>query len=702
MLKTFLTLSLLACIVVATGCSSQPSIDANDGSMSHKIAIVGDSFLVHEKMNFGDRDESHLNTRAAEFSNNEQSTMVPIKPIRWPDRSPLSTSVLSDLFEKTGEYKVSAEDMPVRDFVHYIFGDLLAVNYILDESIKSHDMSDAAGITLSLVEPVDRQKLFKLTSQIMLENGIEVSFGSETFFISKANPTNATKIVIGIGGAVDDVPETSGKIMQVVPLKYGVRIGVERTLARLVQAKITPDFDQSVVFIEGSRLEILNAIELIDLLDTPATRSQYVGLVGLSYLSPDDFSKDVSLLLENEGIVAAIGKPVQRNLVLVPLKKLGAVAVFAADQALLDRVRYWAEVIDVPSEGSDEQYFIYYPNYARAVDLGESIGALLNTQGVGTSARRASGDVGAAESSTRSAPASKRSVGVNLDTLKMVVDERANALVFLTSGSQYRTLLPLLEKLDTMPKQILLEITIAEVSLQDEFKYGFEWALSRGEVNITTDGAFGVSDIGGMGLLVNGTEGPLTANFMNSNSLVNVLSNPTLMVRDGVSANINVGSDISVVGQTTQDPISGERQTTTSEYRQTGVDITVTPTVNAQGIVVMEINQSISNSVPSTSGAGGNPDIFERSLSTELVARSGQTVMMAGLVSENNSVGGAGTPGLSSLPLVGHLFKSKSNLSDRTELIMLVTPRVLETLEEWDVVIDDFKSSLDYLKFESL
>jgi general secretion pathway protein D len=253
-----------------------------------------------------------------------------------------------------------------------------------------------------------------------------------------------------------------------------------------------------------------------------------------------------------------------------------------------------------------------------------------------------------------------------------------------------------------MPKQILLEITIAEVSLQDEFKYGFEWALSRGEVNITTDGAFGVSDIGGMGLLINGREGPLTANFMNSNSLVNVLSNPTLLVRDGVSANINVGSDISVVGQTTQDPISGERQTTSSEYRQTGVDITVTPTVNAQGIVVMEINQSISNSVPSTSGAGGNPDIFERSLSTELVARSGQTVMMAGLVSENTSVGGSGAPGLSSLPLVGHLFKSKSNRSDRTELIMLVTPRVLETLEEWDVIIEDFKASLDYLKFESL
>ena len=80
-----------------------------------------------------------------------------------------------------------------------------------------------------------------------------------------------------------------------------------------------------------------------------------------------------------------------------------------------------------------------------------------------------------------------------------------------------------------------------------------------------------------MGLFIDGDEGPLTANFLSSNSLVNVLSSPTLTVRDGVSASINVGSSISVVGSTTTDPINGERQTTTSEYRQTGVDVSVTP-----------------------------------------------------------------------------------------------------------------------------
>lgn len=679
---------------------------ANQNGLGNKVvnapkdsAVLSPSYLALPNDSGSNKDVKLVESSAASDDDSFVNPVVrELTPIDWPVASARDMKSLTDLFEEAGNFRLAAEKMPVRDFINYVFGDLLEVNYVLDESLISGKSELPRIVTLNITDSVDRRRLFKLASDLLLKQNIEIAFGDGTFYIGSNGDGNDRRAVVGVGRNIGDVPKTNEPIMQVVPLQYGVRISVERTLTRLVKAKITPDFDQSVLFIEGTRDNIVHAIELIDLLDTPATRSQYVGLVDLNYLTPANFSDDVSILLENEGILAGIGKPTQRNLVLVPLEQLGAVAVFASNETLLNRVRYWANLIDVPGKGSNDQYFIYYPQYARAIDLGESMSALLGTSGLGDNDRGNASGAG----STGSAPSRVRETSVNVADLKMVIDERANALVFYTSGSKYRNLLPLMKKLDTMPKQVLLEIIIAEVSLQDEFKYGFEWALSRGEVTATTEGAFGVSEIGGLGLLVNGTEGPLTANFLNSNSLVNVLSNPSLMVRDGVSANINVGSDISVVGQTTQDPISGERQTTTSEYRQTGVDITVTPTVNAQGIVVMEINQTISNSVPSTTGAGGNPDIFERSLTTELVARSGQTVMMAGLISENISIGGSGAPGLSELPIIGQLFRSKADSSDRTELIMLVTPRVLETLEEWDVVIDDFKSSLDYLKFESL
>jgi general secretion pathway protein D len=115
----------------------------------------------------------------------------------------------------------------------------------------------------------------------------------------------------------------------------------------------------------------------------------------------------------------------------------------------------------------------------------------------------------------------------------------------------------------------------------------------------------------------------------------------------------------------------------------------------------MEIEMSISNTVPDSSGSGGNPDIFERMLKTEVVAKSGQTVMLAGLISENKSVGGTGAPGLESLPLLGNLFKSNSNNRGRTELVMLITPRVVESVGEWNDLLSNFRQGLRYIELEN-
>ena len=169
------------------------------------------------------------------------------------------------------------------------------------------------------------------------------------------------------------------------------------------------------------------------------------------------------------------------------------------------------------------------------------------------------------------------------------------------------------------------------------------------------------------------------------------------MVRDGVSASISVGSTISVVGETKQDPINGDRQTTSAAYRNTGIDVDVLPTITGSGIVLMQISESISNTVPGTVGAGGNPDIFQRTLKTEVMAGSGQTVMLAGLISENYSKGGSGTPGISRIPLLGNLFKAETQSSDRTELVMLITPKVVEDLTGWDPLIDSFRKGLRFL-----
>ena len=435
----------------------------------------------------------------------------------------------------------------------------------------------------------------------------------------------------------------------------------------------------------------------LPLLDAPANRGKYIGLISLTFIQSEQFTEQVAKLLENEGIPVGVERAGGKNLVLVPVNQIGAVAVFAAEQVMLTRVRYWANIIDKPLQTTAKQYFMYHPQYARASDLGESLSKLLGGTGNSLPKQNSSGS---SSNTTGNAPSAARSTGVRNDDLTLVVDERANAIIFHTSGSSYQALLPLIKKLDVLPRQVMLDVTIAEVTLTDEFRYGVEWAITNGDVSISTLGAFGVDKIGGIDFGIKGVDGELNANFNESNSLVKVLSNPTLLVRDGVSANINVGSEISVVGQTTEDPISGDRQTTSSEYRKTGVDISVTPSINAKGIVIMEVNGTISNEVPDTTGAGGNPDIFERSLQTEVVAQSGETIILGGLISENVNNTDNKVPWVADVPLIGGLFKSNGDTKERTELIMLITPRVIDRVDQWDGLKDSFQKGLDYLTID--
>ena len=149
-----------------------------------------------------------------------------------------------------------------------------------------------------------------------------------------------------------------------------------------MQAKIIVDYDQDVVFIQGSRADVLQALELIQMFDTPSARSQHIGLIELTYISPDEFSKQVGILLENEGVMSAVGKPNQRRPGDGAAAAVGRCSrVCGTSEVLIDRVNYWSVLLDVPGQGSNEQYFLYHPKYARAIDLGESVGALLGSGG---------------------------------------------------------------------------------------------------------------------------------------------------------------------------------------------------------------------------------------------------------------------------------------------------------------------------------
>ena len=479
--------------------------------------------------------------------------------------------------------------------------------------------------------------------------------------------------------------------MQIIPLQFGIRISIERTLNQLTKATITPDFDQGTIFVQGNRAQIRQVIDLVDLLDRPANRAKHIGFLTLSFISPEHFVKQVVTLLENEGIPAGAGQPNQKNVVLVPLTLSGGVAIFASSKGFLERVELWAKKLDQPPKGTDNQFFIYHPQYARARDLGDSLIPLF---GGSKSAPK-----GNNSRDTKSAVANKRSTNqaVSDGSLKMVVDERANMVIFETSGTRYQSLLPLIKRLDVMPRQVLLEMTIAEVTLTDEFKQGVEFNLQDGNFGFSTDGAFGLSSIAGGSLSWASSLNQVNFKAMQNNSLVNVLSNPTLLVRDGTTATIVVGEEIPIIKSTDLVAQSSIIRTNT-ERRQTGLTLTVTPTINTEGVVIMEIEQKISNELE-TNVNSDEQIILNREIKTEVVANSGQTIILGGLISETSSNGDSKVPFLGDIPLLGNLFKSKSDTKKKTELVILVTPKIIFDEKQWDEIKEKFALGLENVSF---
>ena len=656
-------------------------------------------------------DEKPADDTVAAAARAGQAGMERLSPLARATRGRVQED-WSDRFSADDEIRVAVEDMPLSQFLHYAFGELLGVNYLISDGLQNLQ----APVSLNLQESVSSRRLYSLTTELLAGREVGVTFRDGVFYLHPLDRRGKGGVFIGFGARVQDVPDMPGPIMQIIPLQYGLSPSIERTIRDLVDAKVVGDTQQGALFVTGERFEILRVLDVVGLMDQPAQRGRHVGLVSLTFITAEEYIDRVVELLGVEGVSAGIGGSSTGSVVLVSLESVGAVAAFAASRQLLDRVDYWTRQIDRPARGAERRYYIYTPRYARADELGQSLVPLLGDADIAmagweTEARDTRSALASSEArsavdmalrsrrddySGASAGAARPPVSVRSENLTMSVDLRSNALIFNTTGNRYQTLLPMIRRLDTAPRQILVEVTIAEVLLTDEFALGVEFALERSDVSLGTTGGLGLPDGGGF-ISVIGSDGAIRAQLSASNRLINVLSNPSLVVRDGVSASISVGNDIPTVGATFFDPLLSEGQITSVQYRKTGVDLTVRPTLNAQGLVVMEINQSISNVVEGGSEVEGTPAIFERSLSTEVVARSGETILLGGLISENISETVAKVPWLGDIPGLGGLFRSTTKTTERTELVIMITPRVLDETTRWDGILERLDHALRYL-----
>ncbi|MGF3025968.1 type II secretion system secretin GspD [Methylobacterium aquaticum] len=298
--------------------------------------------------------------------------------------------------------------------------------------------------------------------------------------------------------------------------------------------------------------------------------------------------------------------------------------------------------------------------------------------------------------------------GMRRDAIGIVADDANNSLVISATRNQYDKILRILGRLDAMPTQVLLETVIAEVTLNDNLAFGVQWFLKhRGDrfnlASTETDKAAVTSGTAGLitaamrgvpgfNYLLAGTDFNVVLNALQGVTRVNVISSPNITVLDNRTAKLQVGDQVPIIKQSGQSALTaGAPILNQIEMKDTGVILSVTPRVNKNGLVVLDINQEVSDVVPTTTSTIDSPTIRQRRVATSVAVRDGHSLAIGGMVQEKAQITNENMPVLSDLPLIGPAFRNRVDQRIRTELLVFIRPRVIRGTAEADRIADDFR-----------
>lgn len=585
--------------------------------------------------------------------------------------SPLLTQ--TPTFSLHEPVKVALNEMEIPQLIHYVFGEVLSISYVMSSDVER--MRDKTA--LNLQEEVTADELYEITRKILAQHKIQVYSKNNIVYLDKATSGVGNRSV-GIGSEASDLPPTGDEIVQLVPYTYNSSRAVISILQKLSNAKAYPDTANRLLVVEGSRADVERALQVIAMLDVPHARGRDIRLLNLVYLTPSELIEQLGELMQAEGLVMG------EDIAMVPLNRLNAVVVYSGSSVLGKRVSMWAQKIDVSTGGESERFYVYRPQFAKAVDLIKSIDILFpRTPAPVASAKAADDTAGPAAV----APANMQG------SIKVSADEAQNAIVIHATPNKYHEIMNLLEQLDRLPGQIALQVIVAEVSLGDSVSRGIDWFYDEKGIEGGNKGTLDLNASAGS-LVMDAVRGDwkVALNLLASKTDFKVLSRPYLVVRDGESASINSGDQIPIQTESTSSDNNPDVTRTSVQYRSTGISLSVTPTINADGLVSLELSTETSN-VPDGSKDTLTPPITSRSITTSVFAGDGQTVILGGLILDSTTITDSRVPILGDIPLIGSLFQKKGSSKNRTELMILITPRIIRDT----VDLDDFGKKLSEL-----
>jgi general secretion pathway protein D len=611
---------------------------------------------------------------------------------------------------KGGKVKVSVESIPMGDFIDLMFGKVLKLNYSVDENVKKLK----TPITLNMTSLQPKQQVFDVVSKLLSINGVSINKENGLLFLHKKDDKNIdtsfSNIYIGYGRSIPENIADDQNILMFVPYIY---IQPGNTVNVMRKAGISKlQFYYMINHIQmmrGTAGDIRRALKIAKLLDRPYMEGKVPYLIEFQNIEVAKFIARMKEIYDANAIPIALN-PHQSGILMSAIPELNSILAISPKKSWIDMLLYWKNKLDIESRTSQTpRFYTYKVKNRKADELAKVINSVIDI-------KLSSGISNSSKKTTKNLKTSKVPIKAKKIQTKhtIVADLPTNTLMMQLTPSEYRKMLPLIQKLDALPLQVLTEVTLAEVTLTDEFSLGFDNAL-KNDIAAASDASGGTSAtaitaaFGGNGFSAT-FKSKFLSNIINayaSKKLLNILSKPRLLILNNKTGNINIGTQVPILtSETSAADVSSSTNTPTIlrnvSYRNTGIIVGLTPTINSNGVVTMQINLQLSASQLNDTSKIDSPLIVNRSLSTTLTIKDGQTVLLGGLISINDSKTNSGVPYLMDMPWLGNAFKTRSKKLVKTELIMLIRPSIIQTPQQLGEKTRKYRVLLDLLGKYSL
>ena len=630
---------------------------------------------------------------------------------------------------------INMVDADIAAVLKAALGDALGLPYSLDQEVQG-------TLTLRTNKPVTQSELISSLEAALFGAGYALIYQDGRFRV--ATLERARQSVVLVEG---DVP---GYGTQAIQLRHVMPSSISEVLAQYASegAQVSTDDAHGLVLVTGPQPIRQALAEVVADFDQDSFSGKSFGIFPLQFTDP------VTLIDE---LAAIFGKAdpgsARSELQFVPLERMNAILVIAMRPELIDQVQGWVGRLDQRNRSNDKRLFVHYVEHGEATKIASVLQQLFSdasqspvivipgstAPGYDTVIANAPAqqqpaqptdiysDLMQEQQAPAGAPyqqqqpldqqpfgqppqpngvsplpgAGGNGISASHGEIRIIADDQNNAIFVLASEQDYKLVQTAIEHLDIGLLQVLIEATIAEVSLTDNLRYGVQWFFEHNNSSITLSRvASGATNalFPGFGYLLAADNATVVIDALDSVTDVKVISAPEVMVLDNRVAQLEVGDEVPIATQTAVSTIDPDAPIVNSiSYRNTGVILTVQPRVNSSGFVTLTIEQEVSDVVPTTTSGIDSPTFRNRRIKSSVTVKDGATIALGGLIRDGTSEGVQGIPVLSQIPVVGFLFGTTTDNVQRTELLVLLTPRVVRNPEEADTVTHELKQRLQSL-----